>query len=196
MKKLLVLTCMAATVSLATGSAMADSIKGRVGAVLRIGFTAPSDSDFNNFRIKPDLGVIGGGGVIYGWNDNMAAEFDITHAAYGSDYPNGGNAGDFNVTNFSFGGQYRFTPANKLVPYVGAGIDILVSEYEDYDVDTTVGVHASGGVDYFLMKSLAVTGEVKAVIAPEADIKHRGSRLGNFDPSNVTTTFGVRYFFF
>ena len=195
MKKLLVLTCMAATVSLATGSAMADSIKGRVGAGLRIGFTAPSDSDFQDKRIKPDIGIVGGGGVIYGWDDNYALEFDITHAAYGSDYPNGGKAGDFDVTNFAFGAQYRFTPANKLVPYVGAGIDILASEYESYDIDTTVGMHVSGGVDYFLMKSLALTAEVKAVIAPETDIEGAGLR-GNFDPSNITTTFGARYFFF
>lgn len=195
MRKILALTCMAATVSLATGSALADSIKGRAGATLRIGFTAPSDSDFDDRRIKPDLGVIGGGGLIYGWDDTWAAEFDITHSAYGSDFPNGGNAGDFNVTNFSLGGQYRFTPANKLVPYIGAGLDILVSDYERYDVDTTVGVHVSGGVDYFLMKSLAATAEVKAVVSPETDIKGGGKR-GNFDPSNIATTFGVRYFFF
>lgn len=195
MRKILALTCMAATISLATGSALADSIKGRAGATLRIGFTAPSDSDFENYRIQPDLGVIGGGGLLYGWDDTWALEFDITHSAYGSDFPNGGNAGDFNVTNFSLGGQYRFTPANKLVPYIGGGLDILVNEYEQYDVDTTVGIHVSGGVDYFLMKSLAATAEVKAVIAPETDIKGGGKR-GNFDPSNVATTFGVRYYFF
>ncbi|MBT1072892.1 outer membrane beta-barrel protein [Pelotalea chapellei] len=195
MKKLMVLACMAATVSLATGSAMADSIKGRAGATLRIGFTAPNDSDFENLRIKPDIGIIGGGGLIYGVNDTTAVEFDITHSSYGSDYPNGGNAGDFDVTNFSLGGQYRFTPANKLVPYIGAGLDILVSDYKSHDVDTTVGVHVSGGVDYFLMKSLAVTAEVKAVIAPETDIKSSAGH-GNFDPSSLNTTFGVRYFFF
>lgn len=201
MKKLLVLACIAATVSLATGSAMADSIKGRLGVTGKIGMLFPSDSDYNNLRIKPDVGFVGGGGLLYGIDDNFAAEIDITRSEFGSEFPLGGNAGDFGVTNVSLGGQYRFAvTSNKLVPYVGLGLDILFSDYDDpfgvsHDVDTTVGVHVSGGVDYFLYRQLALMAEVKGVVAPETDIKWPAGTSGHFDPTSISGTVGVRFFF-
>lgn len=202
MKKLLVLACLAATVCLTTDAAMADSIKGRVGVTGKIGFLIPSNSDYGDKRIKTDVGFVGGGGFIYGIDNNFAAEFDVTRSEFGSDFPISGNAGDFGITNVSLGGQYRFeiTP-KKLVPYVGAGLDILMSDYDNapngriHDVDTTVGIHASGGVDYFIFKQLAVMAELKVVAAPDTDIKDRFAKQGNFNPSSVSGAFGVRYFF-
>ena len=201
MKKLLVLVCFAATVSLTTGIAMADSIKGRVGITGKIGILASGDSDYGDRRIKPDVGLIGGGGFIYGINDNFAAEVDVTRSEFGSDFPTSGNAGDFGVTNISFGGQYRFAATNnKLVPYIGVGLDILLSEYDDrngvsHDVDTTVGVHVSGGIDYFIYKQLALMVEAKALAAPETDIKYNSVKQGNFDPTSFSGAVGVRFFF-
>jgi outer membrane protein len=52
-----------------------------------------------------------------------------------------------------------------------------------------------GGVDYFLMKQLALTSEIKGVIAPNADIKFGGGKVGEFDPDSFSMTFGARYFF-
>jgi outer membrane protein len=197
MKKLIALTGLTVLLSLSTGPADADSIKGRIGLTGKIGIINPSDSDLGDARVKPDVGVIGGGGAIYGIDDHWTAEFDITHATYGSDFPRSGNAGDFGVTNISLGGQYRFTVSemSRLVPYVGAGLDILLNDYDRGDVDTVVGVHASGGVDYFLYRNLAVNAELKALLAPEADIKNGSGKQGNFDPSSFSTLFGVRYFF-
>jgi outer membrane protein len=106
------------------------------------------------------------------------------------------NNGDFGVTNVTLGAQYRFALSQpKLVPYLGAGLDILLIDADQgRDVDTTVGVHASAGVDYFIMKQLALTAEAKLVVAPDADIRGPGGN-GNFDPNSFSTTFGVRYFF-
>ena len=201
MKKLFVLICLAATVSLTTGIAMADSIKGRVGITGKIGILASADSDYGDSRIKPDVGLIGGGGFIYGIDDNFAAEVDVTRSEFGSDFPISGNAGDFGVTNVSFGGQYRFAVTNKkLVPYIGVGLDILLSEYDDqngvsHDVDTTVGVHVTGGIDYFIYKQLALMVEAKALAAPETDIKYNSEKRGNFDPTSFSGVVGVRFFF-
>ena len=51
-------------------------------------------------------------------------------------------------------------------------------------------------VDYFVLKQLAVTGQLKGVLAPDADVRdYRGVKVGNFDPSSLSVTFGVRYFF-
>lgn len=191
MKKLLVLTCAAATISLATGAAFADSVKGKVGVTGKIGFQVPSDGEIGPFKNDTDTGFIGGGGVIYGIDDHFAAELDVTHSEIGSQF------GNFGVTNISLGAQYRFvTDHPKLVPYVGTGLDILINDADQgRSVDTTVGVHANGGIDYFLMKQLALTTEVKVVVSPDADIKGSTGKVGEFDPTSLSTTFGVRYFF-
>jgi len=198
MKKLIALACLATTVSLASGTAMADSIKGRFGVTGKIGFVLPADNDAEfsiNRTNRTDAGFIAGGGVIYGIDNLYAAEFDVTRSAFDSD------TGDFGVTNVSFGGQYRFPylQNRQLVPYAGGGLDIIFTDYDPNDgtgrdVDTTVGIHVKGGVDYFLEKQLALTAEAKIVLAPDADISGNG-RSGDFDPTNFSSTVGIRYFF-
>ncbi|MBT1072397.1 outer membrane beta-barrel protein [Pelotalea chapellei] len=194
MKKLIAITCLATTI-MASGSAMADSIKGKVGVTGRLGFLIPSDNETDIRNNRTDAGFIGGGGVIYGIDDHFAAELDITRAMFGSD------TGDFGVTNYSLGGQYRFAlPNPQFVPYAGLGLDILVSDYDPdngtkRDVDTTVGFHVSGGVDYFILKQVALTGEAKFVVAPDTSITSNGSHRGDFDPTSFSSTVGIRYFF-
>ncbi len=168
---------------------MADSIKGRLGVTGRMGFIVPSDSSgVATGVIGTNTDFIGGGGFIYGVTDAIAAELDITHAGFNN----------FDTTNISLGGQYRFAklPIKELVPYAGIGLDILLNGTDFGSVDDTVGVHLSGGVDYFLQKQLAVTAEMKGVIAPDTDIKDAfGRKIGDFDPTSFSMTFGVRYFF-
>lgn len=41
MKKLIVFACLATTISMTAGTAMADSIKGKVGVTGRVGFLVP-----------------------------------------------------------------------------------------------------------------------------------------------------------
>jgi outer membrane protein len=204
MKRIVVFVCMAAVLALAAGTAMAESIKGRIGVTGRIGFLVPADSEaFTEFgvsNLSTDVGFNGGGGFIYGITDNIAAEIDITHTWFGANI-GGFHEGDFNTTNISLGAQYRFdVPVQHLTPYVGAGLDILVNGFDferggSADVDTVVGAHISGGVDYFVMKQLALTTELKGVLAPDADIKTAFGKIGNYDPMAFTMTFGARFFF-
>lgn len=197
MKRLIVLACLAAAVSMTAGTAMADSIKGRLGVTGRIGLLNPADNNAEYINNKTDTGIVVGGGIIYGIDDHIALELDVTRSVFGS------STGDFGLTNISFGGQYRFAlQQSQLVPYVGAGLDILATDYEENngvssDVDTTAGIHISGGVDYFLQKNLALTAEAKLVTAADAKITdgRSGSHAGDFDPSNVSMTVGIRYFF-
>lgn len=192
MKHLLVMACAIATLSLAAGTAIADSIKGRVGITGKIGIMAPSNGDYGSYKNETDAGFVFGGGLIYGIDDHFAAEIDITRSIFSSDF------GDFGVTNVALGGQYRFAlNLPQLVPYAGAGLDILVNDADQgRNVDTTVGIHATAGADFFVMKQLALTAETKLVVAPDADIKGAyGNKLGNFDPTSLSATFGVRYFF-
>jgi outer membrane protein len=195
MRKFIAVACLATIVALASGTAMADGINGRLGVTGKLGFIAPSDNRSDFLHNSTDAGFIGGGGLIYGIDDHIAAELDVTRASFGSE------TGDFGLTDISLGAQYRFTPRRQLVPFVGAGLDILPADYTPYDgstrnVDTTVGFHVKGGVDYFILRQLALTGEAKIVVAPDTDITNdSGDRKGTFDPTNFSTTFGVRYFF-
>ena len=206
MKKITVCVCFALIASMAS-TALADSIQNRFGVTGRIGFLVPADSEFNDFpyyrKSDTDTGMIGGGGFIYGIDKNWAAELDITRTEFRAHDGFGFEESDFATTNISLGAQYRFInlPVKKLVPYAGAGLDILVNDFSPVDgsggsADSVVGVHVSGGVDYFLLRQLAVTGQLKGVFAPDADIRdYRGVKVGNFDPSSLSVTFGVRYFF-
>lgn len=196
MKKLIAVACLASTVAMTAGTAVADSIKGKLGVTGKIGFLVPADNDSDFFHNETDTGTTGGVGLIYGIDDHLAAELEVSQTDFDS------QAGDFGVTNLSLGGQYRFAVADQqLVPYLGAGVDLLFSDYDPYyegrrDVDTTVGVHASAGMDYFLLKQLALTAEARLVVAPDTDITDSsGNHTGDFDPSSFSGTIGVRYFF-
>jgi outer membrane protein len=205
MKKYCILFCAVISMALTAGTALAaDSIQGRLGVTGRIGFLVPSNSEaftIPNSNLNTDIGFIGGGGFIYGINKNIAAELDITHTGIDAQRA-GSKAGNFDTINISLGGQYRFVdiPVQRLVPYAGAGLDILLNSFSsangtNADVDNTVGGHVSGGVDYFLMRQLALNTELKGLLAPNADIKFEGTKIGNYDPTSFSMTFGVRYFF-
>ncbi len=202
MKKVLVLVCALSCLLFTTTVATADSINGRLGLTGRFGLLVPSDTDTRFGTIENDAGFIGGGGLIFGLPNNLALDFDVTYSSFeGNDW--WGDDYDFDTTNISIGLQYRFAnlPVRQLVPYVGGGIDILMSGTKDFtgykaDIDTVVGGHVSGGVDYFLARNFALTAEIRAVFAPEADIKlQTGEKVGNFDPTSFSTTFGFRVFF-
>lgn len=195
MKRSLVLAVVVLMLAFVAGTACAETIENRIGVTGRMGFIIPADSDFDDFQIDMDAGFIGGGGVIYGFDRNIALEFDVTHTWFDGERPSGIDMGEFSITNLAFGAQYRFAVAEpSLTPYAGGGIDILINDYSLGDVDSVLGIHVAGGVDYFLSRQIALNAEVKAVAAPDADIEG-GGRGGNFDPSSISGTFGIRYFF-
>lgn len=202
MRKKITLFCLATAVALSASTAMAENIKGRLGVTGRIGFVVPADSDIGptKSKLETDAGFVGGGGFIYGIDRNIAAELDVTHSSFSSELHDESFKGDFDVINIGLGAQYRFAINQpNLTPYAGAGLDIIISDFNRsngsgrYDVDTTVGLHVKGGIDYFLTRQVALNAEGKLVVAPETDIK--GSDNGNFDPTGFTGTVGVRFFF-
>jgi outer membrane protein len=195
MKRLMTGIGLAAAVALSAGPAQADSIKGKLAISGNLGFTIPADNEADFFHNNTDTGVVLGGGLLYGLDRNIAGEFEVRRSWFGSEI------GDFGVTDISLGGQYRFAGTRELTPYLGAGLDILVSDFDpDFgprqDVDTTVGVHLKGGVDYFVTRQLALTAEARLVLAPDADVTDRsGARTGSFDPTSFSGSVGIRYFF-
>jgi outer membrane protein len=144
----------------------------------------------NRNRNKTDAGLVGGVGLIYGIDNHFAAEIGISHSELNSDF------GNFGVTDFELGAQYRFVlDLHKLVPYAGTGFDLLVVNDDQGRNVGTVGVHFSGGVDYFITRQLALTAEARVVVAPDVNINGPNGTSGNFDPTSFSTTFGAKYFF-
>ena len=196
MKKIIISACLTTIIAMSAATAMADSIRGKVGISGKIGFMNPADNESDFFKNKTDSGTIAAVGLLYGLDDHIALEVEASRTEFGSE------TGDFGVTNISLGGQYRFgISPRQLVPFIGVGLDVLASNYDpnngvSSDVDSTVGVHISGGIDFFLQKNLALSAEAKLVAAPEVKIKEwDGYHSGNFDPSSFSTTVGIRYFF-
>ena len=203
MKNRIFIICMIAAISLISTLALADSIKGRPGVTGRIGFTVPADSNIAGRNVETDAGFVYGGGFIYGVTDEIAAEMDITSSSFDSNslvVPGLGRS-DFTTVNVALGAQYRYLNLGikQLVPYAGGGLDILLNDVNTggaVKVDDTVGVHISGGADYFMTKDFIVTSELKGVFAPDADLLDASNRkIGDFDPNNFTMTVGVRYMF-
>ena len=203
MKKMIFLV--AAALLLISNAAMADSIAGKLGVSVRGGFTVPADSEFSDgTKIETDTGWNVGGGIIYGINNNFAAALDVIYSETDAK-AEGIDIGVGKTTDISLGVQYRFMPQNTLVPYVGAGIDVLVNDFSpnsnplipsSLDTDTTFGGHLNAGIDYFVAKNVALNAELRGVLSTEADVKDSiGFAGAKYDPSNFSGLFGVRVFF-
>jgi len=197
MNRIAIFACLL-TLIITTEALYAETIDRRLGITGRIGFLIPADSTAQNGNISTDVTFLGGGGVIFGFDRNLAAECEITRTQYDA---SGALNGDFTATTISFGLQYRLdAPLHHPTPYIGGGFDIVMADFENHegtalDVDTVVGIHLSGGIDYFIQKELALNAEAKLVMAPDADIRLAGTKVGNYDPMNINGTIGIRYFF-
>jgi outer membrane protein len=197
MKKIVATLAVVMLTSMSADFAVAENLTGKLGATGRIGFTFPSDSDWEFAGpLSSDTGVIFGGGLFYGITQNLAAEVDVTHSNYDLRFDRFYRDGTASVTNLSFGIQWRFPQARSFTPYVGGGLSVLFNDYTDSNVDNTVGVNFKGGIDYFLNPRVALNAELKGVISPSADMQYRPANdHGSFDPSSISGLFGVRYFF-
>jgi len=183
--------------ALAAGLAGAENLTGKFGVTGRVGFVVPADSSWDEWgTLSSDVGFVGGGGVLYGVTRNLALEFETTYATYDMNYGpfKDGTAG---VTNISLGVQWRFASNQKVTPYVGGGLSILVNDYTYANVDTVVGATLRGGIDYFLTPRVALNAELKGVLSPTATMTDTYYPYihGSFDPSSFSGLFGVRYFF-
>jgi outer membrane protein len=186
------------------GNAFATGIGGHVGLTFRGGITNPTDqTSGTNASLDSNIGYTYGGGLLYGLNNNVAAEIEINHSTFKADL-SGVRAAEFEANDISIGGHYRFIGTapmiQKVVPYLGAGVDIIWAEAKyskgpTGDADLSVGGHLKAGSDFFLNSNLALNLELRGVLAAESDVLSGGVTVGKFDGSAVLGLFGVRLFF-
>lgn len=195
MKKFVMVAVCAALTALIAGNAAAEELRGRLAVTAKIGIINPADGEKRitegRLIVPTDAGVIGGGGVLFGVDDNVAMELDVTRSAYHT-----AGFGEAGVTDVAVGGQYRLAERQRLIPYAGAGMDIMINDLGNKYTNTVVGAHLAAGLDYMAMRQVALNLEVKGVEAFSTDVRDfTGNKVGTFDPSNVSFTLGARFFF-
>lgn len=196
MKKVVsAITCAVLTALLA-GNVAAAELRGRFAVTGRIGVINPANSEFDRTNgdrliVSTDAGIIGGGGFLFGVDDHIAAELDITRSSYHMS-----TFGTADVTNLSIGAQYRLPERQQIVSYFGAGLDVLIPDLPYNAVSTVVGAHLATGLDFMLNRQLALNAEIKGVEAFNAKVRDfTGTKVGELDPSNLSFTLGARFFF-
>jgi outer membrane protein len=225
MKKI-VLFATAALLLLA-GTAIADSIAGKVGITARGGASYIFNSEWSDEiapyateldkDIKPDIGWTGGGGIMYGINDNLAVTFDVIYlqtdlqasSVYGEEY----EIGTGKTVDFALGAQWRFMPKSAFVPYIGAGVDVMWNDLSlndeletmigesglSLEVDPTYGAHLSVGADFFITPNIALNAEIRGLYSSKGDVNLKyGSTevaIAEYNPSNISGFVGIRFFF-
>jgi outer membrane protein len=193
-RRVLLLIC-AAWLAVQAGTAAAEDLRGRIAMTGRVGVINPANSERadrdGTLVVSTDAGIIGGGGFLVGVDENLAVDVEVTRSSY-TTY----GLGTAGVTDLGVGLQYRFPERRRFVPYGAAGLDVLINDLSDRFTDTVVGFHVAAGVDYMLLRDVALNAELKGVEAFSADVRgYNGVKVGEFDPTNVSLTFGARFFF-
>jgi outer membrane protein len=181
-----------------TGAAFGASLDGRLGVTGKAGAFMPLQDDFVTSTTKTRTGIAAGGGLIFGFGKNFAAEVDVTRALNMNVEISGSKAYEAALTDVALGVQYRAASENRLVPFIGLGADFLKGSLKhellgtEYDLDWTEGGHLNVGVDYFLTRSIAFTVEGRGLFAFDGNIKSGGAKVGEYHPMSFIGTVGVR----
>ncbi|MBJ6725723.1 outer membrane beta-barrel protein [Geomesophilobacter sediminis] len=177
--------------------ATAESLDGRLGITAKAGALVPLKDDFVSSTTHSNPGVAAGGGIIFGLGRNFAGEIDVTHVPGLDVEISGAKAYEARLTDVSLGVQYRFLPAEHLVPYVGGGVDFITGELKhvsgaDYDLEWTEGGHVNLGFDYFLTPGIAFTGEARGIFPFDGDVTGPNGKVGTYRPMAFVGTLGFR----
>jgi len=141
--------------------------------------------------------------ISYFFTKNIAAELVLTYPQTVDISAAGNKLGNVHALPPSLMLQYHFTDLGNFKPYVGAGINYTI--FTDRDVtplagkivhvdQTSVGLAAQLGFDYFLTKNVALNFDVK-YIQMSTDVKLGSTKLGKLDLNPITAGVGVGYRF-
>ena len=180
-----------------TGTAAAESIAGRLGVTGKLGATIPLNDEFIDGTSDTNAGFSGGGGLIYGLNDQLAIDLEVFHMPELEVEVDGVKTYEAEVTDIALGVQFRFPTNGSLVPYLGIGADFIRGNLDyvsgnSYDLDWTYGGHVNAGVDWFITPGIAFTADIRGVYAADGDISSDSSDVSEYSPQWVQGTVGVR----
>jgi outer membrane protein len=196
MRKLIVISVFSLFIFI-TGSAMAESINGRLGVVARVGATVPLKDDFIKGTSDTKAGLVAGGGLIYGFSEYVAADVEVLHMPKLDVHASGVKTYEATVTDVALGLQLRFLTSNNVVPYIGLGPDFITADLRHvngtgYKLDWTYGGHVNFGFDWFINPGVALTTDLRGVYAVDGDVLSGSSKVSEYSPQWFQGTVGVR----
>lgn len=182
--------------TLTSASARAESLAGRLGITGKAGALVPVE-DLISGTSDSRSAIAVGGGIIFGLSRNLAAEIEVIHVPELDVELSGSKAYEASMTDVALGLQYRIASDNRLVPFLGAGVDFIKGDLEhvsgtNYDLEWTVGGHVNAGMDYFFTSGIAFTVDVRGLIAEKGDVESAGTKVGEYDPMSFIGTAGIR----
>lgn len=192
---------------LAAGNVSAEDMKGKFGLTLHGGFNVPMNGELSSTlglrdtTIDTDVGLIIGGGILYGITKNFALDLELLYSESEGKYL-GFEIVKFSTVDLALGGSYHFDLASKWAPYLGVGVDVLINSAEPSgilsgltspDAQTTFGGHLKAGVDYFFTKNFALNAEMKALVSGSSEVTVTGGTLGDYQPTSFSGLFGFRF---
>ena len=177
--------------TMVTGTALTDSLNGRFGFTGKGVALAALQDDFISTRSGSKAGPAAGAGLICGLGKNFVAEIDVNHVPEQDVEMPGSKVFEASLADKALGMQ------DRLVPFFAAGIDFMKGTFKavagaGYDLDWSVGGHASAGVDYFITSGIALTAEPRRLLAAKGDIGSAGIRVGEYEPRSFIGTLGIR----
>ncbi|OGU05233.1 MAG: hypothetical protein A2075_00910 [Geobacteraceae bacterium GWC2_58_44] len=183
--------------TLVSGTATADSLQGRFGVTGKVGAVVPLQDDFISGTSDSNSAIAAGGGLIFGLSRNCALEIDVTHVPELDLEIAGDKAYEATFTDIALGFQYRIASDNRLVPFIGFGVDFIKGDLEhvngtNYDLEWTVGGHVNAGMDYFITRGIALTVDLRGLYAAKGDVEGGGTKVGEYDPMSFIGTAGIR----
>lgn len=201
---------------------MADSIAGKLGITAGGGVNYTFDSEFTGAAIagwsdektiRVGLGWIAGGSLMYGITDNIAVDFDVIYGQVDIKATPAGQllqtVGTVKDVDLALGAQWRFIPKKAFVPYIGAGLDIMMNKFSFDDAhsdganmqaDNSYGCHLSIGADYFFTSNIALNAEVRGLYGTQTDVNRQYPGQHDvvtveYNPTSFSGFIGVRFFF-
>lgn len=174
----------------------ADGIAGRLGMTVKAGILVPLRDEMIDTTSGSRPSLAYGGGILYGFTPHLAGEVDVSHAPSLQIKQAGQKVGEASLTHIALGVQYRVIPDARVVPYLGAGLDVIKGEFtnnggQKFVLDWTYGGYIGAGIDVFLTRGVAFTADVKGVYAAPGGM---GSTRLDYDPTSVVGTVGFRLF--
>jgi opacity protein-like surface antigen len=135
------------------------------------GYTMPSESNF-------EKGINFGGTLGFGVTRHLAVELRVPYYQSNVTGSIGGlSAGQFQTLSFALSVQARYPIKNRIIPYIVAGGDYHLNKFTldndivnswnamgfniEESVDHTFGFHFGGGIDLFILRSLALNFDVR-----------------------------------
>lgn len=183
--------------TLLSNTAMADSIAGRLGVTARVGATLPLKDDFVKGTSDTEAGLAAGGGLIYGFSEQVAGDVEVFHMPQLDVNTNGVKTFEAAITDVALGIQFRFFTRNCLVPYFGLGPDFITADLKhangnSYKLDWTYGGHVNLGFDWFIRPGIAMTTDLRGVYAIDGDVMSGSTKVSEYRPQWFQGTVGFR----